>query len=176
MSTSSKLLTCAGLIGASLLHASTSFADDGLVVGADAEWVRAASDDGIPSDEGFGVHARLGYQSEALILYLRPEIGGSATFFDSIDEDVNWRAYGGARLGLALPISPAVFVHGGYGWYNRTVLGAEQDENGFTWDFGGALDLTLFDPLSVGAHISYTMNPDPIPNWLTVGGHVELIF
>lgn len=173
---SSKPFTVAGLIGASFLYSSSALADNGVVVGVDGEWVRAASDDNRPADEGAGVHARLGYQSEADLLYLRPEIGGSATFFDDIDDDVQWRAYGGARLGLTTVISPAVFVHGGYGWYNSTVLGIENDEDGFTWDFGGALDLYAFNPLNVGAHISYTMNPDDISNWLTVGGHVEFVF
>lgn len=173
MSTSStKLWVAAGVIGGGFLWTSAASAEEGVVLGIDGEWVRASKSDdrpGIGNDEGFGIHARLGYQSEALILYLRPELGASATFFDDIDDDIQWRGYGGGRLGLTTPISPAVFIHGGYGWFS-------DDEHGFTWDFGGALDLSLIPMFNVGAHVSYVMNPDPVPNWFTLGGHVEFIF
>lgn len=155
-------------IGGGLLWAPRAAAD-GPVLGVDGEWVRAASTDDLPSDTGVGVGARLGYQSEALLLYLRPELGASTTFFDAIDEDIQWRGFGGARLGLATGLSPAVYIHAGYGWYSG-------DENGFTWDFGGTLDLYLLSALVIGAHLSYVLNPDPVANWLTVGGHVELFF
>lgn len=155
-------------IGGGLLWATPATAD-GVVLGVDGEWVRAASTDDLPSDEGVGIGARLGYQSEALILYLRPELGASATFFEAIDEDIQWRGFGGARLGLNTGLSPAAYVHAGYGWYSN-------DEDGFTWDFGGTLDLYLFSALVVGAHVSYVLNPDPVPNWLTVGGHLEVFF
>jgi hypothetical protein len=174
MSTSSsKLLVAAGVVGGSFLWTSAASAEDGVVFGIDGEWVQAGEGEGqfaaADNDEGLGLHARLGYQSEAGLLYLRPEVGASATFFDDIDDDIQWRGYGGGRLGLTTAISPAAFVHGGYGWYSN-------DERGFTWDFGGALDLLMFEPLSVGAHVSYVMNPDPVPNWFTVGGHIEFLF
>lgn len=163
-----KGLICLGAIGGSLLWTPPAAAE-GAVFGVDGEWVRAASSDDIPSDEGVGVGARLGYQSEALILYLRPELGASATFFEAIDEDIQWRGFGGGRLGLNTGLSPAVYVHAGYGWYSG-------DEHGFTWDFGGALDLYLFSTFILGAHVTYVLNPDPVANWLTVGGHVEVLF
>lgn len=174
MSTSSsKLWVAAAVVGGSFVWTPAASAQDGVVLGIDGEWVQAGEADNQPAaadnDEGFGIHARLGYHSEAGLLYLRPEVGASATFFDDIDDDIQWRGYGGGRLGLTTVISPAVFVHGGYGWYSG-------DERGFTWDFGGALDLLMFPAFNVGAHVSYVMNPDPVPNWFTLGGHIEFKF
>lgn len=167
MSTSStKLLVTAGVLGGSLLWTSAALAD-GVVIGADGEWVRASSHNGEPSDEGVGIHARLGYQSEAMLFYLRPEVGGSATF--DLQDTTQWRAYGGGRLGLTTGISPAVFAHAGYGWFAN-------DERGFTWDFGGAVDFMFLPSTFLGAHISYVLNPEDVPNWLTIGGHVEVRF
>ncbi len=158
------------------------------VLGVDGEYIRTIpADDDIGDPDGDGVqealdgengaavHARLGYQLNLTILYLRPEIGGGAYFFGSDDDDTSrteWRAYGGARFGLRTGISPGIYGHLGYGWYGKD----EATEDGFTADAGLLLDLTLIPHLNIGLHGGFVFNPDPVPFWVNGGAHVEVTF
>jgi hypothetical protein len=185
-----RLTTAASLSVAALCAAHEARADDRLVLGADVEYVRTTSDievrdadvnetpGGVEGSgevgtsngggrDGLGLGARLGYEAAAGFLYLRPEIGGQVVFFDGRND---YRAFGGARLGLLTGISPGVFAHIGHGWYN------DDSRRGLTGDVGATLDFTALDVARIGVHASYVFNPDAVANWFTAGGHIEFAF
>ncbi len=141
------------------------------MVGFDGEYVHTfPKEDILDGMNGAGFHVRTGYQLELLLVYVRPEIGGSATFFDEADQ-TDWRAYGGGRVGLLTGLSPAVYGHVGYGWFD-----SRGEDNGFTADLGLALDITILPFISAGGHASFVFNPDEIDNWITAGLHAEVLF
>lgn len=156
-------------------------------VGVDGEYLRTfpADDDlGDPDGDGISqpldgengaaVHARVGYQLNLLLLYIRPEIGGGAYFYGNSDDNTRrteWRAYGGARAGLNTGLSPGVYAHLGHGWY-----GKDHDDTGFTGDVGLLLDLSIMSHFNVGLHGGLVFNPDPVPLWFNGGAHIEATF
>lgn len=158
------------------------------VIGVDGEYIRTfPADDDVGDPDGDGVfedldgengaaiHARIGYQINLTLVYLRPEIGGGAYFFGDSDDGTDrteGRVYGGARFGLRTGLSPGVYAHLGYGWYGKD----EATENGFTADAGLLLDLSIIPHLNVGLHGGVVFNPDPVPLWMNGGAHVEVTF
>lgn len=50
---------------------------------------------------------------------------------------------------------------------------------GFTYDVGALFDFTLLPLVNVGVHAAYNQIPgrdDPSLQWVSMGGHVELVF
>jgi hypothetical protein len=102
-------------------------------------------------------------------------------------ENMN-RIFAGVRLGVGRFVVPTVYGHVGYGFRsisdNGTVAGNAgivQGSNGPTFDLGVAVEFHLARHLSIGPHFEYVLvdakqTGEPVPQWLTFGGHIDFLF
>ena len=106
-------------------------------------------------DYSASLGARVGYRFDLGPVWIQPEAGASFTSFKegpmSVGLDVP-RILGGARFGLGLSrvVQPAVFGHGGVGWYSNEVAGPAGAA-------GLAIDFALVPRFSFGAQVSYNI-------------------
>jgi hypothetical protein len=125
---------------------------------------------------GFGAAARAGYTMGGAIIRLTPE---AKLGFESPGTPSAFSIMGGARLNLLVGLSPAVFAHAG---------GLVGDMDGFVWDVGGGLDLTLLPVFDLGVFVSYSQLADANVSfdsvsfqsqnweWMTFGAQAALHF
>lgn len=135
---------------------------------------------------GTGFKIRAGEQLRFPGLRFTPEVGYAYDYLwsaDNLGDSYNWsmnRLFAGARLGFGRIIVPVIYAHLGYGW--RQVSSGWNDtlanDGGVAFDVGGAIDFRLAPHFAFGAHLEYAqivLSTDT-PQWLAVGGHVDLIF
>jgi hypothetical protein len=133
---------------------------------------------------GGGFKVRIGEQFRLRPrLRITPEVGYSYDHLwasDDAGNDYAWdthRIFVGARLSFGRFIAPALYGHLGYGWWVPGDSNVPQ-ASGFAWDVGGALDFRFIPHLGLGVHIEYDeLDSNPYaPEWVTFGGHADLIF
>lgn len=101
------------------------------------------TDDETLSAYGPALSLRLGYSFKAPMIRFTPEAKIS---FESPGTPNAAAIMGGARLNLLEGLSPAVFAHAG---------GMLGDLDGFVWDFGLGLDVTLIPLIDIGIYGAY---------------------
>jgi hypothetical protein len=127
---------------------------------------------------GVGFAGRLGHRFRVPLITFTPELGGDYHTFDGNVATLGAvRGIAGARLGIGEIIRPTAYAHLGYGyaWYS----GGHGSFDGFTYDFGVALDFVLLPLLDLGLHASYASiltAHDTGANWIALGVHAALIF
>jgi hypothetical protein len=128
-------------------------------------------------DSGWGFGIRLGQELHGPLLVLTPEIGFTYHGFSGDFGPKIYRGIIGARLGIGEIIRPGAFVHVGLGHFVPTY---GDNQNAFTLDAGGFLDLTIIPFLNVGAHVAYNRVDADYGSgayaFLTVGLHAALVF
>lgn len=131
-------------------------------------------DQGTDEAVGVGVNGRIGYELRSGWVFITPE---AKLGFESPGTPNAFRLMGGARAGIATPISPYVFGHIG---------GLLGDLEGFAWDLGGGVDFDV-GPLGLGAFVSYNraenqtltlenLGDEEFPwEWVQVGAAVTFV-
>jgi hypothetical protein len=133
---------------------------------------------------GGGFKVRIGEQFHLRPrLRITPEAGYSYDHLwasDNSGNNYDWdmhRIFAGARLSFGHFIAPALYGHIGYGWWIAGDSGVPQ-AGGFAWDVGAALDFRFIPHLGLGVHVEYDeLDSNPYaPEWVTFGGHADIIF
>ena len=128
-------------------------------------------------DSGGGFGIRLGQELHVPLIVVTPEIGFTYHNFSGDYGPRIYRGIIGARLGIGEILRPGAFVHVGLGHFVPTV---GDNQNAFTLDAGGFLDLTIIPFLNVGAHVAYNRVDADYSSgayaFLTVGAHAALVF
>jgi hypothetical protein len=146
------------------------------MIGADLDYAHSAGS-GIGDGWGFGV--RIGQRLHAPLVALDPEIGFTYHDFNDGFAPTMYRGIAGLRLGLLEAIRPGVYGHLGVGRIDFD-LASEASHTAFTYDFGAFIDFTVIPYLDLGVHAGYQGiaagdRVDAV-NWVTAGGHVNLVF
>jgi hypothetical protein len=127
------------------------------------------------SGGGFGI--RLGQELHIPPLEFTPEIGFTYHGFSGTYGPQIYRGIFGARLGIGEILRPGAFAHVGFGHFVPTI---GDNQNAFTWDAGGFLDLTIVPFLNVGIHGSYDHVDADYGSgayaFATFGLHADLVF
>jgi hypothetical protein len=140
--------------------------------------------DGNNVQGGGGFKVRIGEQFRLRPrLRITPEVGYAYDHLfasDDIGNSYDWdmhRVFVGARLSFGHFIAPALYGHLGYGWRVTGEPDVPQ-ASGFAWDVGAALDFRFIPHLGLGVHIEYDeLDANPYaPEWVTFGGHADIIF
>ena len=141
-------------IALGLIVSWTSRAEAGKTqLGFDLDW--ASADQGADTASGFGGGLRLGYQIDAALVSVIPEIGGNYYSFSDLDTSVV-RGIVGGRLRFLKILEPGLYAHFGVGH-------ADSDRPLFpawtaaTADGGISLDLTILPVFEFGGHAGYTV-------------------
>jgi len=126
---------------------------------------------------GIGFAGRVGYMVDAKLLRLTPEL--KVGFEDPGTPDA-FRILGGLRVNVLQGLSPVAFAHLG---------GLVGDLQGFAWDVGGGVDLTIIPKVDLGIFVSYNRaedspleqvadltGEDPAWEWIQVGAQATLHF
>lgn len=126
---------------------------------------------------GAGGALRLGFELDATILSLTPEVGASYHAFGGDDASTTaFRGFGGARLALGAVVRPGIYGHAGYAHVGY----GDTSRDAPTFDGGVFLDFTLLPVVDLGLHGGYAMiaaSPDgPSNHWLNGGAHVAFSF
>lgn len=125
---------------------------------------------------GAGAALRLGYELDAKILSLTPEIGGSFHALGGELAPSLYRGFGGARLAIGAMVRPGIFAHAGY----AHVAYGPGSRSAPTYDGGLFLDLTVLPVIDVGIHGGYSMiasgDEGAAIHWLSAGAHVAIVF
>jgi hypothetical protein len=151
-------------------------------LGIDAEGAFALAPSGVSS--GFGGALRLGYELDAVVLSLTPEIGGSYHHFSGVYAPDTFRGFGGARLAVGALVRAGIYGHAGYAHvaYDRAASAGlpAATRSAPTFDGGLFLDLTVLPVIDLGLHAGYGIvagNHEGDANqWLAAGGHVAFVF
>ena len=141
-------------IALALMVSWTSRAEAGKTqLGFDLEW--ASADQESETSSGFGGGLRLGYEIDALVLSVIPEIGGTYHSFSDLDTSV-YRGVVGGRLRFLNILEPGLYAHFGVGHSDsdRELVPAW---TGATADGGISLDLTILPVFEFGGHAGYTV-------------------
>ncbi len=139
---------------------------------ARADWALAGDFDvGVPVDQtpqrylgtGAGFDFRAGYRFKIPYQHIAitPEL--SAGYTDLAAHLIRIRP--GLRVGLGRLLVPYAYGHVGYGWTSFDPIGTRDtspnatfvSSQGFSFDFGAGLDVTILRRLTVGAHIGYNV-------------------
>jgi hypothetical protein len=157
-----------------------------LVIAADLEGavpVNMPQLDGNALQGGGGFKVRVGEQIR-LARGLRLIAEGGYAFdhlfaSDDIGDSYSWdmhRVFGGARLSFGRFLAPVLYAHLGYGW-RLTGDPSVPQTGGLALDVGAGLDLRFWRHLVLGVHVEYaTIDAQPyIPEWVALGGHLEVV-
>lgn len=149
-------------------------AGNGPKLALDGEAAIAVQPDRVSS--GAGGALRLGYELDAKVLSLTPEIGGSFHVLGGELGPSLYRGFGGARLALGAVLRPGIFAHAGY----AHVAYGVGSRSAPTYDGGLFLDLTVLPIIDVGLHAGYAMIASGAEgaaiHWLSGGAHVAIVF
>jgi len=115
---------------------------------------------------------------------LTPEVGYAYDHMwaaDNLGNGYDWsmnRLMAGARLGFGHILVPSVYAHLGYGWRQTDAAYVTGQNGGLAFDVGGALDLRVVPHVGFGVHLEYVQVSTDVdtPQWLAVGGHVNILF
>jgi hypothetical protein len=146
------------------------------MLSADLDYGQSAGS-GIGGGWGFGI--RIGQRFHVPLVALDPELGFTFHDFTQGLEPKMYRGILGLRLGFLEIVRPGVYGHIGIGRIDFSVA-SELSHTAFTYDFGAFVEVTLIPLLDIGVHVSYDgiASGDHVDavNWVTVGGHVALVF
>jgi hypothetical protein len=130
-----------------------------------------------PGNTGGGFVARLGYELHLPLITSTPEIGFSYEGFGGDFGPSIYRGIVGARVGFGEVFRIGPLAHVGYG---HLVPPHAPNADGFTWDVGGFIDLTLIPILNIGVHVVYNSlaanHTSSAYNYLTTGLDLGLVF
>jgi hypothetical protein len=130
-----------------------------------------------PGSTGGGFVARLGYELHLPLITATPELAFSYAGFGGDFGPNVFRGIAGARVGFGEVIRVGPLAHLGFGHID-VAHGPNYD--GFTWDVGGFVDLTLIPLLNIGVHVVYnSVTPNGTSsayNYLTTGLDLSLVF
>ncbi len=167
-----KLVVAAAL--ATLAWSAPAAARTGPKLALDGEAAFAIQPDRVGS--GAGAALRLGYELDATILSLTPEIGGSFHALGGELAPSLYRGFGGARLALGAVVRPGLYAHAGY----AHVAYGPGSRSAPTYDGGLFLDLTVLPVIDIGIHGGYAMiasgDEGAAIHWLSAGAHVAIVF
>lgn len=159
---------------ATVVWADPAAAGNGPKLALDGEAAIALQPDRLGS--GAGGALRFGYELDAKIISLTPEIGGS---FHALGGDLApslYRGFGGARLALGAIVRPGVFAHIGYAHVSYDVGSRDAP----TYDGGIFLDFTVLPIIDLGLHGGYAMiasnSEGAAIHWMSAGAHVAIVF
>ncbi len=133
---------------------------------------------------GGGFKVRLGEQLRLPAVLLTPEVGYGFDHLwaaDNLGNGYDWsinRFFAGARLGFGRIIVPTLYAHVGYGWRQTDAAYVTGEDGGLAFDVGGALDFRVARHADLGVHLEYAqiaLSQDA-PQWLGIGGHLDLLF
>lgn len=126
---------------------------------------------------GLGAGLRLGYELDAIVLSITPEIGGDWHAFGGDLAPTALRGVAGARLAIGAGVRPNVFAHAGIASIANRADGSRSSS---TYDGGVGLDFTLLPLLDLGLHAAYVVVPGtiegPANRWVAAGLHVAFAF
>jgi hypothetical protein len=126
---------------------------------------------------GLGAGLRLGYELDAILLSITPEVGGDFHAFGGDLAPTALRGFAGGRLALGVGVRPNVFGHVGLASISNRNDGTRSSS---TWDAGLGLDFTLLPLLDLGVHAAYVAVPGtvegPTNRWVAAGLHVAFAF
>lgn len=105
-----------------------------------------------PGSTGGGFGARFGYELHLPLIAVTPEIGFTYHGFGGDLGPSVYRGIAGGRVGFGEVIRLGALAHIGYG-HLVTQLGPNSD--GFSWDAGGFVTVTLIPVLNIGVHVVY---------------------
>lgn len=126
---------------------------------------------------GVGGMLRFGYELDAVLLTITPEVGvGYYALGGDLSPDM-WNAVVGGRLAVGALVRAVLFGHFGYGHVKNEDAPSRSSAS---IDGGFALDFTALPVIDIGAHAQYhliTGNDDgPANGWLGLGLHVQIAF
>jgi hypothetical protein len=127
-----------------------SYADSKTQIGGDLDMAFPIDSSG-NTGAGFGI--RLGQQWHVPLIALTPEIGFTYHGFSGDDAPSTYRGIAGLRLGIGEVLRIGPYGHLGYGHFTPA---HGSSDNGFTYDVGGFLDITLLPFFDFGVHGGYT--------------------
>lgn len=146
----------------------------GPTVGADLDLAFPVDSRG---DSGGGFGIRLGQHLHIAPVVLEPEIGFTYHGFSGAFGPKIYRGIAGLRLGIGEVLRPGAYAHLGIAHFVPTV---GDNEEAFTYDVGGFLDLTIIPLLNVGIHGGYNhVDADYSSGayaFATFGLHAALVF
>ncbi len=128
-----------------------------------------------------GVSGRLGYNVDLLAGNVVPEFEAGYLRFPGDDEGNAPQAITTARLGLRLEVgipflSPAVYGHFGHASLEGEGTDYLVQRSGWSYDVGGALDLTIFPEVRIGVHGTWNAllgeDGQESLSWTEAGAHV----
>jgi hypothetical protein len=133
---------------------------------------------------GAGFKIRMGEQFRLPGVLVTPEAGYGYDHLwaaDNLGNGYDWnmnRLFAGVRVGFGRIIVPTLYAHVGYGWRQTDAAYATGNNGGLAFDVGGALDFRVTRHVTLGAHLEYSQIalPTDTPQWLGIGGHLELLF
>jgi hypothetical protein len=123
-------------------------------------------------------------------IHLTPEVGYAfdhvfpgnvANDPNGVPENMN-RFFAGVRLGVGRRVVPTVYAHIGYGFRSVSNSGPGNNagiagDNGLALDTGIAVEFRLARHVSIGPHVEFVYIDVPqAPEWLTFGGHLDILF
>ena len=133
---------------------------------------------------GAGFKVRAGEELRFPGVRFTPEVGYAYDHLwaaDNFDNSYDWsmnRLFAGARLGFGRSIVPTLYAHIGYGWRQTDAAYVTGQNGGLAFDVGAALDFRLTPHFVLGAHLEYSqiaLSTDT-PQWIALGGHMNLLF
>lgn len=164
----------AAALATTLASAAPAAAGNGPKLALDGEAAIALEPDRVGS--GAGGALRFGYELDAAILSITPEIGGS---FHALGGDLApslYRGFGGARLALGAIVRPGLYGHIGY----AHVSYGDFSRDAPTYDGGLFLDFTVLPVIDIGVHGGYAMiassDEGAAIRWLSAGAHLAVVF
>lgn len=164
-----------GIVVAGNLATRVASAGTGPKLALDGEFAFGLQPDRLSN--GAGGALRLGFELDAVVLSLTPEVGASYHgFAGDVDTTTAFRAFGGARLAFFAVVRPGIYAHAGY----AHVGFGNASSDAATYDGGLFLDFTLLPVLDLGLHGGYTMvagsTDGPAVHWANVGAHIAFTF
>ncbi|MCL2723699.1 MAG: hypothetical protein FWD69_04595 [Polyangiaceae bacterium] len=164
-----------GLVCAAASFFAATSASAQTKVGVDVQADAPISPSGVSG--GIGGSLRLGYELNAIVATLTPELGGGYHAFGGVLSPNIMRGFVGGRVGVGAPVRTSVFAHFGYA---RVINDNAPNRNAPTFDAGLAFDLLVIPRIDLGIHGAYNVvsgNDQGSANkWLSAGLHVQIAF
>jgi hypothetical protein len=168
------------LVAAALLLPSTSHAKTKAKLSVDASAAIPLTPERTSSGIGGGV--RFGFELDAVILSITPEVGADYHVMGGDLAPKVLRGFAGGRLMFGALVRPGIFAHVGYGHVSYGSPGGIDfpSRSAPTYDGGLALDLTFIPAIDIGGHVGYavvTRNDNgPANGFVIAGAHVAFVF
>jgi len=130
-------------------------------------------------DGGGGGALRTGFELDAILASLTPELSFGYHAFGGDLGPKLYRGTAGLRLSILKVVEPGIFGHAGIGRVSYDLPGGLDDPSrtAFTWDAGLTLDFTFLPLFEFGAHGAYNSlaaGDAERLEWATFGLHATL--